>query len=135
MKRWMVGIGLLAAVAAAGCGSKTKACAPVEGGVGVCVDGKAVTWSPGVLKPHMHENGGYYAGAEDLAQALGVKVEIATDKKSVTVGGTTVKAKVAGAKGIHEHEAKVFAPVKEFAEAAGYKADVDGEQHTVNLHK
>lgn len=136
MKRWMILLGLLAAVASVGCTSTSSmACTPVEGGVGVCVDGKPVTWSEGVLKPHMHETGGYYGGVEDLAKALGVDVQIAADKSSVTVGGKQVKAMADQAKGIHQHEMKVFAPIREFAEAAGFRAQVDGEKHTVNIHK
>jgi hypothetical protein len=128
----MVGAILVAAMAGAGYSSAAQ-CAPVELGVGVCHNGIPVEWSAGVMKPHMHENGGYYASADDLAKTLGVKVDIAADNRSVTVNGKSVTAAAVGAKGIHEHEHRVFAPIKEFAEAAGFKADVDTQKHTVNL--
>jgi hypothetical protein len=127
---------LVVGLAAAGCsGSSSSACAPVENGVGVCFDGTPVTWSPNVMKPHMHETGGYYGPALDLAGALGVASEIAADKKSVTVGGESVVAKTQNAKGIHQHDAAVYVPIKEFAEAAGFHVMVDGEKHTVDIRK
>lgn len=134
MKQLLLGLAVLTAVTAAGLG-QSPACAPVAGGVGVCVDGKPVAWPAGGPTPHMHEHAGYYAPVADLARALGVKIEVAGDQKSVKVGGRGVVARAAGAKGIHQHQEKVFAPIREFAEAAGFKADVDTEKHTINIHK
>lgn len=121
-----------------GCGGQQAAaggCAPLEGGVAVCLNGQAVTWSPGALPPHMHENGGYYGPVVDLQKALGVKAEVAPDKARVTVNGKQVLAMAQNAKGIHNHDALVYAPIKEFAEAAGFRVQVDTKNNVVNITK
>lgn len=127
----MLAAGLTAV--AAGCSSESIACAPVKDGVGVCLQGKAIPWSPQLKPPHMHETGGYYAAAEDLAKALGVRAQIAADKKSVTVAGKQVVAMTPKATGIHQHDAAVYVPIKEFAEAAGFQVQVDPAKHTVAI--
>lgn len=134
MRRWLIGALIITTVAGAGC-SRSVACAPVENGVGVCLEGAPIGWSAGVMKPHMHEEGGYYAPVADLAKALGVDAQVAADRKSVTVGRTMVTAKAMEARGIHLHDERVYAPIREFAEAAGYRATVDGKRHTVNIVK
>lgn len=101
----------------------------------MCVNGKAVAWSAAVKPPHMHETGGYYGAAEDLARALGVNAQIAADKKSVRVGGKAVVAVSKEARGVHTHDTAVFVPIKEFAEAAGFRVTVDAKQHTVSIRK
>ncbi|HLN62691.1 MAG TPA: hypothetical protein VK464_14185 [Symbiobacteriaceae bacterium] len=126
---------LAVSLAAAGCSSASSACAPVKDGVGVCLQGKAVAWSPKLKPPHMHESGGYYGPAEDLAKALGVTAQIAADKKSVRVGGKNVAALTPKAMGIHQHDAAVYVPIKEFAEAAGYLVQVDTGKHTLAISK
>lgn len=134
MRRWLAGILVIMAAAAVGC-SESKACAPVKDGVGVCVDGQPIAWAAGGPTPHMHEPAGYYAPVAELARALGVQPEIAADRRSVRVGGKAVVVRSDGAKGIHQHEDRVFAPIREFAEAAGFRADVDTAKHTINIHK
>lgn len=133
-KRLLLVAAAFGAMVLAGCGSQAAQCQPVPDGVAVCVGGKAVAFQA-KTKPHMHEAGGFYAPAEELARALGVQVEIAPDKKSVKVAGKEVKAAAPDAKGIHEHDGLVYVPIKEFAEAAGYKYSANVEQKTVNLTK
>lgn len=137
MKKAFAGLVLLAGLGLAGCGSgaASSACAPVENGVGVCLDGKAISWTEKVRPPHMHEAGGYYAPVVDLEKALGVKAEVAADKKSVSVKGTIVVANASKAWGVHEHDALVYAPVKEFAEAAGFKVEVDTTRHVISIKR
>ncbi|HYG59250.1 MAG TPA: hypothetical protein VD902_14405 [Symbiobacteriaceae bacterium] len=127
---------VVGALSLVGCsGQASAACPPVIDGVGVCIDAKPIAWSAGVKPPHMHENGGYYGAVNELATALGAKAEVAGDGKSVKVGGKVVAATAADAKGIHLHEEFVYVPIKEFAEAAGYKVYVDTGKHTVNIWK
>lgn len=138
MKNVLLGLTLVAALALAGCGGTKAAsatCAPVENGVGVCLDGKALTWTANIKPPHVHEEGGYYAAVQDLEKALGVKAEVAADKKSVKVGGKDVVATAPKAQGIHDHDALVYAPIKEFAEAAGFRVEVDAAKHVVSISK
>lgn len=137
MKKGIAGLVLVAAMGLAGCssGAASSACAAVENGVGVCLDGKALTWTETVRPPHMHEAGGYYGPVADLEKALGVKAEIAADKKSVTVNGTRVVATASKAMGIHEHDALLYAPIKEFAEAAGFTVEVDATKHVVSIKR
>lgn len=138
VKKVLLGLGLVAAVVLTGCaGSKTASatCAPVENGVGVCVEGKAVAWTAKAKPPHMHEAGGYYGLAVDLAKALGVKAEVSADKTKVTISGKAVRSTAKNAANIHEHEALVFVPIKEFAEAAGFKVEVDTTRNVINIHK
>lgn len=135
MRRYRTLVALFLTLAAlTGCSAaQSTACPPVESGVGVCVNGKAIDWSAVVMKPHMHENGGYYAHVEQLAEALHVNPVVASNKKSVLVGDKQVTALAPEAKGVHVHEDFVFVPIKEFAEAAGFKAIVDTTHHTVNM--
>lgn len=134
MKRFLI-CTAAAALLAAGCTARASApvCPPVENGVGVCLNGQAVTWHAKYKAPHMHESGGYYAPVEQLQQLLGVKADIAPDRKNVRVNGTAVIAGGQQPKGIHDHETHLFAPIREFAEAAGYQVMVDTERHTVSI--
>lgn len=136
--RWcgLAAAGMILLASATGCSLGSKGCASVEHGVGVCLDGQPVAWSAGVKAPHMHEEGGYYGGAQDLARALGVQIKVSADKASVTVvGGDQVAAAAKGAKGVHQHELVVFVPIKEFAEAAGYRVQVDTKHNTINIYR
>ncbi len=129
-------IGLIAVLVLSGCGGKqTAGCAPIENGVGVCLEGTAVSWTANVRPPHMHEPGGYYAPVQDLAKTLGVMAEVSSDQKSVSVNGKQVLAIGPEAQGIHLHDDLVYAPIKEFAEAAGYKVSVDPSHHTVSISR
>jgi hypothetical protein len=123
------------ALGLAGCtGESSVSCAPVANGVGVCLDGKPFTWTA-TKPPHMHEQGGYYAPVEELAARLGVQAEIASDRKSVMVGSTQVIAKGEKPQGIHDHDGLVYAPIREFAEAAGFKVMIDTAANTVSITK
>ncbi|MFZ5827657.1 MAG: hypothetical protein ACOY94_25415 [Bacillota bacterium] len=108
----------------------------MENSVAICLNGQPLTaWSAKAKPPHVHEEAGYYAAVPDLEALLGVKAEIAGDKQSVTVNGKRVESTAREAKNIHEHDGLVFAPIKEFAEAAGYAVQVDGVKHTVHIRK
>lgn len=119
-----------------GCAKSTQqSCAPVENGVGVCIDGKPITWSAAVKPPHMHEQGGYYAPVEDLATHLKVNPVVGSNRKSVLIAGKVVMARSEEAVGVHMHEDFVYVPIREFAEAAGFKVMVDTKAHTVNIQR
>lgn len=138
MKRVLVSLSLMMAVALTGCGGSkatSLSCAPVENAVNVCLNGQALTWTAKARPPHVHETGGYYAPVQDLEKALGVKAVVAANKKSLSVGGRSVVATVQGAMGIHQHETLVYAPIKEFAEAAGYTVEVDAKKHVVAIEQ
>lgn len=138
MKRFLVGLSLMMALALTGCGGNKAAsasCPSVENAVSVCLDGKPLSWTAGFRPPHWHDPDGYYAPVQDLAKALGAKTMVAPDRKSVSVGGKSVVATMQGAMGIHQHDAIVYAPIKEFAEAAGFQVQVDTKKHVVSIQK
>lgn len=120
----------------AGCAAGTsQGCPPVENGVGVCFDGRPITWSAAVKPPHMHEQGGYYAPVDELATYLKVNPVVASNKKSVLIGGKIIAAKSDEAVGVHLHEDFVYVPIREFAEAAGFRVVVDAKLHTINIER
>lgn len=130
----MPALGLAILAMATGCGNKAPDCAPMASAVNVCVNGTALL-NTAPRAPHAHEQGGYYMDLNDLARALHVNPHVSGDHRSVVVNGKAVIAASPGAKGVHDHDHVVFVPVKEFAEAAGYKAAVDTRHNTVSLYK
>jgi len=118
------------ALVTAGC-SATKAntaCEPVDNAITVCLNGKAMDFSKEKTQPHRHENGNLYAPIVPVAEALGIKIEIDTEKKTAVVNGKTLEVISSDEiKGIHVHEMAMFVPMKEFAAATGleHKMDVD----------
>lgn len=124
---------ILLTTAANGRASAVGECPPVKNGVAVCLGGRPVTWSARFVPPHMHEQGGYYAPVEQLERLLLVKADIAADRKSLKVNGRTVTVVGHKPKGIHEHQGHLYAPIKEFAEAAGHEVSVDTTRHIINI--
>jgi hypothetical protein len=143
MKKVIAPMLLLALLAfAAGCstgagGSKTTtACAPKDNAVTICLNGKPIDFSAEKTQPHKHENGNLYAPVVALSNALGVKVEADAANKTVTVNGKKIEvASSAEVKGIHVHENAVFVPLKQFAEAAGLKYEMDWEKGVAGFAK
>lgn len=135
---------LLMAVLLSACGGNNKGtqavkpCAPVPDGTAVCINGEPIVWQAEVKTlPHMHEQGGFYAPALQLADRLGIADKVQIDKQALTVkvNGTAVRSLVPNARNIHVHDDLVYAPIKEFAEAAGFDVEVNVDQRTVNIIK
>jgi hypothetical protein len=124
---------VLIAALATGCSRRTAGCSPVENSIVVCLEGKPLTWQAEV-KPHLHGNV-IYGPAEEFAVWLGARIELADGAGSVSVAGKQIIPDQGDAKGMHEHNGILYAPLKQVAEAAGFTVFILSDRSIVSVRR
>jgi hypothetical protein len=117
----------------AGCSPAAADCSPVQNGIVVCLEGRPVTWQAEV-KPHLHDRY-IYGPLEEFAAYLGAPVVTSDGPASVRVAGVPIAPEPGDDRGIHEHGGLLYAPLKQVAEAAGFRVLILSDRSVVSIRR